>query len=139
METKTLRLPEEMVKQLTDNGQKMLNPALVEFVQQSFADRKAAVLDIKGVFTPSEWIALADSLNGTMITDEFRYNRDAFIIHCEDAELYESSFSKHGADMKAVCEKIKGLTAIQVATVYRRIEAYWDKCGEIDSQKWSEF
>jgi len=139
METKTLRLPEEMVKQLTDNGQKMLNPALIEFVQQSFADRKAAMLDIKGVFTSPEWIALADSLNGTMITDEFRYNRDAFIIHCEDAELYESSFSKHGADKKAVCEKIKGLTAIQVATVYRRIETYWEKCGEIDLQKWSEF
>lgn len=139
METKTIRLPQEMVKEITNNGEKMLNPALIEFIEQSLADRKAALLDIKGLFTSEEWIALCDSLNGTMITEQFRYNASAFVAHCEDAELYDGTFSRHGADLKVVCEKIRKLTAIQVATVYRRIETFWDNCSKLDLTKWSVF
>lgn len=139
MATKTLRIPDELVDKLTGKGKEMLNPALVEFVEQSFADRNAAMLDIKGVFTSDEWIAIADSLNGTMVTDTFLYSREAFVAHCEDAELYEGSFSRHGADVKAVCGKIGGLTSMQVATVYRRVKAFWDRSGEIDLLKWSEY
>ena len=139
METKTIRLPEEMVKQITNNGEKMLNPALIDFIEESLADRKAALLDIKGIFTSQEWIALCDSLNGTMITEQFRYNASAFVAHCEDSELYEGTFSRHEADLKAVCEKIKKLTSMQVATVYRRIETFWDNSGKIDLFKWSEY
>ena len=139
METKTIRLPEEMVKEITNNGEKMLNPALIEFVEQSLADRKAALLDIKGLFTSEEWIALADSLNGTMITDMFRYSASAFVAHCEDAELYEGTFSRHKADLKVVCEKIKKLTQMQVATVYRRVETFWNNSDKIDLTQWSVF
>lgn len=139
MKTVTLRLPEEVVSLLTKDGQEMLNPALVEFVEQGIADRKAALLDIKGIFTSEEWIALCDSLNGTMITDEFRYNAGAFVAHCEDSELYDGTFSRHEADLKAVCDKIKKLTQMQVATVYRRIETFWDNSGKIDLFKWSEY
>lgn len=139
MKTVTLRLPEELVSQLTKDGEEMLNPSLVEYLEQSMADRKAALIDIKGIFTSADWIALADSLNGTMITDQFRYNASAFVAHCEDAELYDSTFSRHGADLKAVCDKIRSLTMIQVATVYRRVEAFWDNCGKIELEKWSAY
>lgn len=136
--TKTLRLPDEWVKRLTE-GDKMLNPSLVEYLDETDADRKAAMLDIKGIFSPSEWVALADSLNGTMITEQFRYNASAFVAHCEDSEMYDGTFSRHGADMKAVCEKIRNLTMTQVATVYRRVEAFWSHSNEIDIEKWSVY
>lgn len=141
METKSIsiRIPVELLKEVTKNGNEQQTESIVELLERSIADRKAAMIDIKGIFTKEEWVAIADSMNGTMITDPFWYSRDAFIAHCEDAELYESSFSRHKADVKVVCNKIKQLTSIQVATVYRRIIAFWQDCNNIDMGKWSEF
>ncbi len=141
METKiiSIRIPVELLKEVTKNGNEQQTESIVELLERSIADRKAAMIDIKGIFSKEEWIAIADSLNGTMITDPFWYSRDAFIAHCEDSELYDGTFSRHNADPKVVCEKIKKLTSIQVATVYRRVETFWDNSDKIDLTKWSEF
>lgn len=134
--TATLRLPVAMVDELTANGA-MLNPALVDFYNRARAEQRIKALDIKGIFTPQEWTALAASFNGTMIDDIVRYNPDVFIAHCEDAERYESQFSANGAQLSDVCEKIAHLTRIQAETVLDRIADYWN--APTDFTEWSNY
>lgn len=134
--TATLRLPVQMVDELTANGA-MLNPALVDFYNRARAEQKIKLLDIKGIFAPAEWLALVASFNGSLIDEYMRYSREMVIAHCEDAERYESAFSSNGADLQKVCQKVAELSRVQVATVLDRIEQFWSASADTDVQTWA--
>lgn len=84
----TLRLPEEMVEYLTRNNDS-INQAVINEINAIKRIRTVAMGELKGLFTPQEWIFLADAFNGTLIDDVFCANKGAFIAACEDAEKYE--------------------------------------------------
>lgn len=136
--TATLRLPVQMVDELTANGA-MLNPALVDFYSRARAEQKIKMLDIKGIFTPAEWTALVASFNGSLIDEYMRYSREMVIAHCEDAERYEGAFSSNGADLQKVCQKIAELSRVQVATVLDRIEQFWNDSASIELNEWANY
>lgn len=140
-ETKTItvRIPMDLYNKTTDNEKKQFNPTLVEILDNVNKESSIKMLDIKGIFSKQEWIGLADSLNGTIVDDTMRYNKQMLIYHCEDAELYESSFSRHNADVKKVTEKIEKLTNIQVSSVFERIENFWDNNSGVDIDVWANF
>lgn len=136
--TATLRLPVQMVDELTANGA-MLNPALVDFYNRARAEHKIKLLDIKGIFARAEWHALAASFNGSLIDEYMRYSREMVIAHCEDAERYEGAFSSNGADLQTVCLKIVELSRVQVATVLDRIEQFWNDSASIELNEWANY
>lgn len=136
----SFRLDERLIDALKADSDKV-GTTVAEKIERALQYEKAMQLDIKGVFSKAEWQGLAASCNGTMITDTFRFSANALIAHCEDAELYEQSFSNFGADVKCVCNKAAKLTRLQVCAVYDRIEAFWNNQNGtgIELEKWAEF
>lgn len=139
--TITLRLPVRFYNELTENETKKLNPTLIEFLERCITERKVRYTDIKGVFSTNEWFALAAALNGTIVDDIMRYNPDVFCAHCEDAELYEHSFSRFGVDVKDFCQRARQLTRIQISTVCERVSDFWNNQNGIgvELSEWAKF
>ena len=135
----TIRIPVTMYEDLTKDD--MFNPSLVAFYERVKGEEENKMMDIRGIFLPNEWKALAASLNGTMVTDYTRYSIEMFISHNEDAEQFEGSFSNFNVKVEDVNAKIAKLTRIQVSTIYDRITAFWDnQNGMGDSlDKWAKF
>lgn len=139
--TITFRFDEDKLNLLTKGGEINPSEAFEKLMDAYVREKKIKMLDIKGIFTLDEWRGLANSLNGIIIDDYMRYSNDLFIAHCEDAELYESVFSNMGADMRAVCDKIKGLTKIQASSVLERIAEFWGNQNGtgIELDKWAQW
>ncbi len=88
--------------------------------------RRRSQAELKGLFTPAEWSYMADSLNGTMVTLEFRCSPGALIAGVEDSDIYDGLGAKWEVDVKALCGKIEKLTGAQVDAVFTRIETFWN-------------
>jgi hypothetical protein len=100
--------------------------------------RRRTLNEIKGVFSPSEWLLMADSLNGTGITSEFRCLPVALAANVEDSDKFDDLGVKWGVDIPQLLDKINRLTAAQVDAVFTRIEAFWnDENRDMDS--WSQW
>ncbi len=98
--------------------------------------RRRSQGELKGIFTPAEWSYMADSLNGTMITAEFRCLPVALVAGIEDSDQYDGLGAKWGVDVKKLCAKVEKLTAAQVDAVFARVEAFWDS-EHRDVEKWA--
>ena len=130
--TATLRLPVAMVDELTANGA-MLNPALVDFYNRTRAEQRLKALDIKGVFTPQEWKALALAFVGTEIDDRNREQFAAFCLYLEDVD---GTFSANGVPVQAIADKINRLTRIQAASILDRLDEWLHNRETIDFDRW---
>ena len=132
----TIRLPEEIAEWLTEDG-KSINQAIIESYQTLKRIRTVSTGEIKGKFTPSEWSFLADSLNGTMITDAFRCNVQALVAHCEDSAKYEYLDKKWDVNMDTFLQKIKSLHGANIDAIYARVEDFWG--NERNMEEWINF
>lgn len=100
--------------------------------------RRRSMAEIKGVFTQEEWSLMADSLNGTIVTVEFRCIPGALIANIEDSDIYDGLGAKWGVDVKDLCSKIEKLTAAQVDAVFTRIEEFWND-EDRDLESWARW
>lgn len=100
--------------------------------------RKRSKSELRGIFTPEEWSLMADSLNGTIITQEFRCLPSALIASVEDSDTYDGLGAKWEVNIQELNDKIEKLTAAQVDAVFTRIEEFWDS-EDKDLEKWSEW
>lgn len=132
----TIRLPEEIAEWLTEDG-KSINQAIIESCQTLKRIRTVSTGEIKGKFTTSEWSFLADSLNGTMITDTFRCNVQALVAHCEDSAKYEYLDKKWDVNMETFLQKIKTLHGANIDAIYARVEDFWG--NERNMDEWIKF
>lgn len=111
-------------------------------IAQSIAElqmiRKRSMSELKGKFTNAEWSYMADALNGTIITPEFRCIPGALIASVEDSDRYDGLGEKWNVDVKKLIYKIEDLTAAQVDAVFARVEAFWDS-EEKDLDKWADW
>lgn len=139
--TITFRFDEAKLNQLTNGGEINPSEAFEKLMDDALTEKRIKMNDIRGIFTENEWKGLANSLNGTIIDDIMRYSPEMLIAHCEDAELYETSFSLMEADVKSVCEKIKGITKIQVSSVLDRVAEFWNNQNGtgIELDKWAKW
>ena len=139
METKTvtLRLPQEMADYLTQNGDSITDGVknVINLLQRH---ERCADIELRGRFTPDEWKFLADSFNGTMILDDFRFVSDALIAHNQDSQLYEGTADKWNINLEQLNQKCSDLAASQVEALYRRIERFW-KHPETDLEQWAKY
>lgn len=142
MDTKTisLRISTELYNTLTQKGEKKLNPVIIELAEKAMLEERIKKMDIRGIFSEDEWKALASSLNGTIVTDAFRYSIDAFIAHCEDAEKYEAHFSNFNVKVNDFIQnKARHLTRLQIASIYERCEDFWNNAQKIDLGDWAKY
>ena len=126
METKqlSLRLLPELIDYVnTDSGS--LAKDMSDAIRTLRAIRNTSTYEIKGVFTPSEWLFLIDSLNGYMQIEAFCCNASALIAHCEDAEKYEGTATRYGVNLDALSKKISGLHGANIEAVYYRVAQFW--------------
>lgn len=94
--------------------------------------------ELKGLFTANEWKYLADSLNGTIITPEFRCNQGGLIASIEDSNDFNNLGAKWEVNVPEFVEKVKQLTGAQIDSVYMQIEMFWKQNESgVDIDKWA--
>lgn len=114
---------------------------IMYFMKRVKASRQLALNELRGVFTPHEWQWIAASLNGTMITDDFRFHKEAFIWHCEDYKKYEPVESGQWSDVtpEGIAEKVKPLSGLHISAIYDRVTDFWNNCYNCNLEEWSKF
>lgn len=142
METKTvtLRLPQDIADYIimkADGGS--ITEGVKEIVDNLRRHERYADVELQGMFTPAEWKFLADSLNGTMTLDDFRFVPDMLVGHNQDSQLYDNTADTWGVDLKALNAKCAALTATQTDALYRRIEKFWANCNDVDIEDWAQY
>lgn len=137
--TVTLRLPVELHNYLLKAEDASINQAVVNVIRKVIALEQVSSNDLRGIFTPQEWIFFVDSLNGTMVTDSFRYSKDALKYHNEDAEQYESKATSNSVSVAEINAKVDKLSGAQVEALYRRVERYWENHATLELQEWANF
>lgn len=134
--TKTIRMPEDLASWLSEQGDNM-NQAIVDSLCNQRLCRVYSLSELKGRFSAKEWKFFADSLNGTLVNDQFRYNKGALIAHCEDSESIERTATKWGVDINTLKENICTLAGAQVEALYSRVERFW--LNPVDLDTWAEY
>lgn len=134
----TIRLPEELIDWLTSDG-KSINQAVIECAQNLRRVRMVSAGELRGVFTPGEWSFLADSLNGTIVSESFRCNVSALVAHVEDAAQLELLDQKWDVDMDKFKQKILKLHGANVEALYARVEEFWSNSETMDINEWASF
>lgn len=105
---------------------------------QEFASiRRNSLREIAGKFTPEEWKYLADSLNVTMITPEFRTLTAGLVASVEDSNHFDKLAEKWQVDTDTLIAKINKFTGAQVDAVYNRIQQFWNDPADLDS--WAKY
>ena len=135
--TVTLRLPQDVADYINKNGEGMTYGVL-SIVEKLRRHERYADMELRGRFTPEEWKFLADSLNGTMTLDDFRFTPSALVAHNEDSQLYEGTADQWGVDLAALNKKVAALTATQTEALYRRIEKFWEH-PDADLELWAHY
>ena len=132
METKTItiRIPEDVEKYLTRNGDK-INPAVISAVRRLKRIREVAMAELKGVFTENEWSFIFDLTKGLIIDDNFSSSKGVLIAQIEDAEKYKGLATNHFADVNKMIEKIKSLHGSNIDAIYERAAAFWSQHNHI--------
>lgn len=130
-------MPEELASWLSEQGDSV-NQVIVNLLDNVRYSRAYSLNELKGRFTSGEWHFFADSLNGIMVNDQFRYNNGALIAHCEDSEQLEGTASKWDVNLEILSKKISNLAASQVEALYNRVEQFWSN-PPVDTEKWAEY
>lgn len=126
MQTVSPKLTDKVVKELIDfAGTK--NAGASEAIEAYVYIRRATLQEIKGRFSKAEATALMDMYNGTMLTPDYQYQPQAIRIQVEDAEKFESSCSRHGADIDKLLSKTDQLTAAQTWVLQQEIVRAWNE------------
>lgn len=120
------RVPEEIAGALAEiAGTK--NAGAIEACESYIYIRRATWHELKGRFSKAEATALVDMFNGTMLTPQLQYQPEVLRAKIEDAEKYEGSCTRHGADVKKLLGKTDKLTAAQVYVLQRELVRAWAK------------
>lgn len=145
METKTItiRIPQKMYEEMqaktNDSSFGSINQQIVDSLQKNEVLLKMSTNELRGIFSVGEWSALADMLNSTMVTPEFRYRPEFLIAEIEDTMSLEQDLEKKwNIDITALKEKCSKLTASQLDALYTRVEEFWAH-PNTDLEKWSNF
>lgn len=80
--------------------------------------------------TRQELTAIVDALNGTMITTDILFVPGWLLIQMEDAETYDATISRHGADAAVLLPKIKAMDGVQMYAIYAIVREFWNSPAE---------
>lgn len=134
----SLRLPEELVERLSKKGENFTQIVISE-LNSLERIRLVSLGEVKGMFTPQEWIFIADAFNGTLMDSVLRANVGVFIASCEDAERFEGKATLHQIDLEKFLDKVRSLRGANIEAIISRVEEYWEHSHKIDINSWSQF
>lgn len=134
----SLRLPEELVERLSKKGENFTQIVISE-LNNLDRIRLVSLGEVKGLFTPQEWIFIADAFNGTLMDSVLRANVGVFIASCEDAERFEGKATLNKVDLDNFLEKVRTLRGANIEAIITRVEDYWEHCTEVNIEQWSNF
>ncbi len=137
MKTINIRVEENLLDQITNNGSNPINASIVDALNNSTTIIKMSTTELKGVFTEQEWTAMASAMNGVIIENVMLTNKDYALAEFEDSEIYNNTFLQFGVDFKAFSEKIRNLTFAQHFALIKRIKDFWESNTEISV--WAKF
>lgn len=139
MEQKTvsMRLPQDVADYIMRNGDSITD-GVKNLVSQMQRHERYADVELRGRFTAEEWKFLADSLNGTMVLDDFRFSASALVAHNQDSQLYDGTASRWGINLEELNSKVERLSASQVEALYRRVEKFWEH-PDTDMDVWAKY
>lgn len=136
--TVNLRLPEDLVEYLKRNNDS-INQAVISEINTLKRIRTVALGELKGIFTPQEWIFFADVFNSVCVEDVFRTNVGVLIATCEDAERFENTATNHGVDIPILIDKIRSLHGANIEALISRVEEYWSHHNIVKIEDWAKF
>lgn len=79
--------------------------------------------ELRGVFTPNEWHAVADMLRGHS-TDDIHTRNDMFVVI--DSPEFNATYRSYRVDINTYRDKIQTLNCAQVFALMRRVYRYWE-------------
>ena len=135
MITKTIRITEQQAEYLLESFENVNKGVSACIDKVRFPDEQSEVLryirmysrkELQGKFTKEEWYFFFDSLNGSITDGMFRCNAGALVAHCEDAEQFESTATRHNVDLLELLKKCNTLTGAQVDALYTFVEEFWN-------------
>lgn len=94
-------------------------------VQNYLAIRDNALRELQGIFTREELIALVDMYNATIYDPRFA-GPQFLQIQIEDAEQFESTVTRQGANLGQLIEKVKNLTHAQSLVLIEECWRFWN-------------
>lgn len=81
---------------------------------------------IKGKFTREQIIAIADSLNTSMLDESEMSSKAKMMAGFEDSENLESGFSRHGANFQEFQQTFSSLTPAECFFLIDEINRFWN-------------
>lgn len=148
METKniTIRIPSDIYQEMQEKSHDprynagSINQQIIDRLQKQAILSKLSMNELRGMFSKGEWSALADMLNSTMVTPEFRYRPEFLVSEIDDTMALEQDLGKKwGIDIPVLKEKCSKLTAAQLDALYSRIEEFWINPSTHDLDAWADF
>lgn len=121
----TVRLNPNQAERIQEYG-KAISSTIEGMTEGFLAIRNHTLLELKGIFTREEMIALTASLNGTLLEENFKPNKSMAIAHLEDFEQFENGVSGQGANFEKLIEKVNKLTAAQIYFLQEEILRFWN-------------
>lgn len=139
METKnvTIRLTEDVINYI-NRKEFGMTEGIKDIVRTLQRHEMLSMCELKGMFTENEWKFFADSLNGTLVFDEFRFRQSALVAHNQDSQVYEGTADKWDVDIDSLNAKCSQLTASQTDALYRRVEKFWEN-PDTDINEWAKY
>ena len=139
METKnvTIRLTEDVINYI-NRKELGITEGIKDVIRTLQRHELLSMCELKGKFTEGEWKFLVDSLNGSLVSDEFRFSPSALIAHNQDSQVYEGTADKWDIDLNELNAKCEKLTASQTDALYRRVEKFWEH-PETDINEWAKY
>lgn len=128
MKTTTIRYNENVAAMLAEIDTRPTTAA--QNIVELFGHlRRATLAELKGHFTRTEIISLADAWNGTLPTWQYIANTGMLLAHMEDAETLDGTITRQQADPAQLFAKIKQLTAAQAAMLQLELYRFWNTEG----------
>lgn len=148
METKniTIRIPSDMYQEMQEKANDprynvgSINQQIIERLYKQATLSKLSMNELRGMFSKGEWSALADMLNSTMVTPEFRYRSEFLIAEIDDTMALGQDLSKKwNIDIPALKNKCRKLTSAQLDALYTRVKEFWVNTNTHNLDIWAEF
>lgn len=118
-----------------------VNAGLVYALGLSDAIAAAGLADLRGYFTPSEWLFLASTtMDGIPRTPLAATSVDELCRVISNSKNKKAGALLYGVDVSAFCERLRAdLSTVHVYAIWARIKDYDLHQDEVELREWAEF
>lgn len=130
MAVKTAKIIDERVISNIEKSFKNFNAGANEALALFVEIESVALWELKGKFSASELKAIIDVTNSTVI-DRHWLTGGSLIAELEDADRLDGLGAKHGINVKALCNRLREFSKIQIFFLACWGNRYWYGADEL--------